>query len=64
MLDHLNICDDVAFVQRAGVISDVDEPGIYAGHPVQPLRKWFKNTAVSKQLEEMKKSIKALEKSI
>lgn len=64
MLDHLNICDDVTFVQRAGVISDVDEPGIYAGHPVQPLRKWFKNTVVSKQLEEMKKSIEALKKSI
>ncbi len=55
ILDHLNICDDVTFVQRAGVISDVDKPGIYAGHPVQPLSKWFKNIAVFKRLVDMKK---------
>lgn len=63
ILDHLSICDDVIFVQRAGVSSDINEPGIYAGHPAQPLRKWFKNTAIIKQLEEMKKSIKALQKN-
>lgn len=57
ILDHLTICDDASFVQRAGVISDVDEPGMYAGHPVQPLRNWFKNIAIFKQLAEMKKSI-------
>lgn len=64
ILDHLNVCDDAIFVQRAGVTSDVDDPGVYAGVPLQPLRKWLKNIAVFKQLEEMKKSIKALEKSI
>ena len=64
MLDHLNIADDVTFVQRAGVISDVKKPGIYAGHPVQPLKNWFKNTAIFKQLEEMKKAINDLEKKI
>ena len=56
ILDHLNICDDATFVQRAGVISDVEEPGIYAGHPVQPLRNWFKNIAIFKQLVDIKKS--------
>ena len=62
ILDHLNIADDVTFMQRAGVISDVNEPGIYAGHPVQPLRKWFKNIAIFKQLLEIKKVINLLEK--
>ncbi len=57
ILDHLNICDDVTFVQRAGVISDVDKPGMYAGHPVQPVRNWFKNIAVFKQLADKKKSL-------
>jgi len=57
ILDHLTIGDDVTFVQRAGVISDVKEPGVYAGHPVQPLRNWLKNTAIFKQLVDMKKSI-------
>jgi UDP-3-O-[3-hydroxymyristoyl] glucosamine N-acyltransferase len=63
ILDHLNICDNSIFVQRAGVASDVSQPGIYAGHPLQPLRKWFKNVAIFKQLDEMRKSIKAFEKS-
>ncbi|MEM8845271.1 MAG: UDP-3-O-(3-hydroxymyristoyl)glucosamine N-acyltransferase [Pseudomonadota bacterium] len=63
ILDHLNICDDAVFVQRAGVSSDINEPDIYAGHPAQPLRKWFKNIAVFKQLGKIKKSIDALERT-
>ncbi|QMU60225.1 MAG: UDP-3-O-(3-hydroxymyristoyl)glucosamine N-acyltransferase [Gammaproteobacteria bacterium] len=64
ILDHLNISDDCVFVQRAAVIQDVKEPGMYAGQPAQPLRKWFKNTAVAKHLEEMKKTLDALEKKV
>jgi len=63
ILDHLNIADDVILVQRAGVSQDVSEPGIYAGHPLLPLQKWFKNMAILKQLEELKKTITRLEKS-
>lgn len=62
IIDHLTICDDVYLVQRAGVNSDVKEPGIYAGHPIQPLRKWFKNAAILKQLDELKKAVARLEK--
>lgn len=64
ILDHLSICDDAIFVQRAGVSSDIKQAGIYAGHPAQPLQKWFKNIAVFKQLDKIKKSICKLEKSI
>jgi len=63
ILDHLNITDDVIFVLRAGVSQDVSEPGIYAGHPLLPLQKWFKNAAILKRLEELKKTITDLEKS-
>lgn len=62
ILDHLNISDDVIFVQRAGVSQDVSEPGMYAGHPAQPLRKWFKNAAVAKQLDELKRTLDVLVK--
>ncbi len=62
ILDHLNITDDVILVQRAGVSQDVSEPGMYAGHPAQPLRKWFKNIAVANQLDEMKKTLDVLER--
>ena len=36
ILGHLNICDDVILVQRAGVTQDIREPGMYGGTPVQP----------------------------
>ena len=64
ILDHKNICDDVTFVHRAGVTRDVEKPGVYAGTPIQPLRKYFKNLAILQQLEEMKKTIDALVKKL
>ncbi len=64
IIDHLTICDDVILVQRAGVSSDIKESGMYAGHPIQPMRKWFKNIAIAQQLEELKKTINDLEKRI
>ncbi len=64
MLDHLHISDDVVLVQRAGVISDIDIPGVYAGHPPQPVRQFFKNVAVQHRLADIKKSITALEKKL
>jgi UDP-3-O-[3-hydroxymyristoyl] glucosamine N-acyltransferase len=62
ILDHLNISDDVTLVQRAAVSQDINQPGIFAGQPAIPLRKWFKNTAVLKQLDEMKKTLDLLER--
>jgi len=63
IIDHLEICDDCVFVQRAAALSDVKKPGIYAGNPLLPMRQWFKNAAILKQLEELKKSITRLERS-
>jgi len=62
IIDHLEISDDCVFVQRAAVIQDVKEPGVYAGNPLLPLRQWFKNAAIIKQLEELKKTVSRLEK--
>ncbi len=62
VLDHLNISHDVVLVQRAGVISDIDQPGMYAGHPLQPVRQYFKNAALLMKLTEMKKRLDRLEK--
>ena len=62
VLDHLNISDDVVLVQRAGVISDIDKPGMYAGHPLQPVRQYFKNSASLMKLTEIKKRLDRLEK--
>lgn len=64
VLDHLNISDDVVLVQRAGVISNIDKPGMYAGHPLQPARQYFKNSALLMKLTDMKKRLDRLEKEI
>ena len=64
ILDHKKICDDVTFVHRAGVTRDVDESGVYAGTPIQPLRKYFKNFALTQKLEEMKKTLDVLVKKL
>jgi len=62
IIDHVNVCDDTVYVQRAAVLSDVKEPGVYAGNPLLPLRQWFKNAAIIKQLEELKKTVSRLDK--
>ena len=62
--DHVKVADDVVLVQRAGVISDIDEPGMYAGHPLQPVRQYFKNSALQTKLVDMKKQIQKLEKAL
>lgn len=62
--DHVKVADDVILVQRAGVISDIDKPGMYAGHPLQPVRQYFKNSALLMKLTEMKKRLEKLEKEV
>ncbi|UCE89076.1 MAG: UDP-3-O-(3-hydroxymyristoyl)glucosamine N-acyltransferase [Pseudomonadota bacterium] len=64
ILDHLTITDDVVLVQRAGVISDVTEPGVYAGLPLQPVKDYFRNTAVAQQLVELRKRLRGVEKEL
>lgn len=63
IIDHIKISDDSYFVQRAAVLSDVKEPGIYAGNPLMPLKQWFKNAVILKQLENLKKKVDAFSKN-
>ena len=62
--DHVKVADDVVLVQRAGVISDIEQAGTYAGHPLQPVRQYFKNSALLTKLTDMKKQISRLEKAL
>ena len=64
VLDHLNISDDVVLVQRAAVIGDIEQPGMYAGHPLQPVRQYFKNAYLLTKLVDMKKRIDKLEREL
>ncbi len=62
--DHVSIADDVALVHRAGVMSDVEKPGVYAGIPIQPMRDYFKNIAVAHRLVELRKRLQDVEKRL
>jgi UDP-3-O-[3-hydroxymyristoyl] glucosamine N-acyltransferase len=62
VLDHVKICDDVVLVHRAGVAADIDQPGVYAGLPVQPLKEYLRNTAVLRILADLRRRLMALER--
>ena len=62
--DHVSIADDVTLVQRAGVINNIDEPGVYAGTPIQPVKDYFRNAAVAHKLVELRKQVRQLEKQV
>ncbi|TVT59978.1 MAG: UDP-3-O-(3-hydroxymyristoyl)glucosamine N-acyltransferase [Sedimenticola thiotaurini] len=64
VLDHLEICNDVVLLHRAGVTKSIDKPGAYAGLPVQPLPEYMKNTALMKRLSELRKQVQQLEKRL
>jgi UDP-3-O-[3-hydroxymyristoyl] glucosamine N-acyltransferase len=51
-------------VHRAGVTKSIDEPGIYAGLPHQPLASYMKNTAVMKNLSDLQKKVRLLGKKL
>ena len=62
--DHVSITDDVTLVQRAGVINNIEEPGVYAGTPIQPVKEYFRNAAVAHKLVELRKQVRHLEKQV
>ena len=62
ILDHLKICDDVVLVHRAGVSTDIGQPGVYAGVPVQPLKEYLRNTAVVRMLADLRQRVLKLER--
>lgn len=64
VLDHLEICDDVFLVHRAGVVDDIDMPGIYAGLPLQPYSSYLKTAAVLRRLSDLREKVRKLERRL
>ena len=64
VLDHLEITDDVILLHRAGVIQNIEKPGMYAGLPAEPLPEHLKISALLRKLSDMRKRIQKLEKKI
>ena len=64
VLDHLEICNDVVLLHRAGVTANIDKPGMYAGLPTQPLSAYMRTTATLKKLSDLRKKVLQLEKKL
>ena len=64
IIDHVEICDDVVLVHRAGVVKNIDQPGVHASLPAQPLDEYLKNTAVTRTGPALRKRVADLEKAM
>ena len=62
--DHVNICDDVYLMHRAGVIKDITQPGMYAGGPVQPMKEYVVSNAIYRRLGELRKQVQELTRAV
>jgi UDP-3-O-[3-hydroxymyristoyl] glucosamine N-acyltransferase len=63
ILGHLEICDGVTVTAMSLVTNSIKEPGVYsAGTPLEPKAQWQKNYVRFKQLDDMSRRIRALEK--
>ena len=61
--DHVNICDDVHLTGMAMVTGSIDKPGMYSsGTGLLPTAEWRKAAVRFRQLDDLAKRVKALEK--
>lgn len=62
---HLTICDGVTITGMSMVIKNITESGVYSsGMPSQTNREWRKNGARYRQLDDIAKRLKAVEKRL
>ncbi|GAB4359453.1 MAG: UDP-3-O-(3-hydroxymyristoyl)glucosamine N-acyltransferase [Gammaproteobacteria bacterium] len=65
ILGHLRIVDDVHITAMSLVTSSITEPGSYSsGTPLEKSEEWHRNCVRFKQLDQMAKRLKKLEKQI
>ena len=62
--DHVKIVDGVMIAAKSGISGNIKRKGIVAGIPHQDIRKWRKNHAIFRNLDNYVERIKALEKKI
>jgi UDP-3-O-[3-hydroxymyristoyl] glucosamine N-acyltransferase len=64
IIDHVSICDDVVLVHRAGVVKNIDQPGVHAALPAQPLDDYLKSTAAMRTGASLRRRVAELEKAL
>jgi len=62
---HLEIADDVHLTATSAVPNTIGEPGVYSsGMPIQENRAWRRNVARLRQLDEMARRLRAIERKL
>lgn len=64
IIDHVEICDDVVLVHRAGVVKSISTPGVHASLPAQPLDDYLKSTAIVRAAPDLRRRLVSLEKAL
>ncbi|HVM33019.1 MAG TPA: UDP-3-O-(3-hydroxymyristoyl)glucosamine N-acyltransferase, partial [bacterium] len=61
---HLKIGDQVTLATRTGVMEDIPDKGLYWGSPSAPMAEEMKNVAAYRQLPQLLKRLRQLEKIV
>lgn len=62
---HLEIADDVTVLAMTLVTHSIVQPGVYAGsHPMDDVKSWRRNSARLRQLDELAKRLRRLERKL
>ena len=62
---HLEIADDVHLTATSAVPNSIREPGVYSsGMPIQQNRAWRRNVARLRQLDDMARRLRAIERKL
>lgn len=65
IVGHITIADNVTITGRSSVLQSIKSSGVYSSStPLEPNKLWHKNHIRFKQLDEMARRIKALEKEL
>lgn len=64
VIDHVSICDDVVLVHRAGVVKDIESPGMHAALPAQPFDAYLKSTAAARSGPQLRRRVAELERAL
>lgn len=62
--DHVSIAGGSIILARSGVMSDIEGKGVYCGAPAMDVKLFMKNTAVFKELYEIKRTVQQLKEAM
>jgi len=60
---HLQIGDRATLLAQSGVMNDIPAGETWGGYPARPQRRWLREEALLRRLDELSKRVRALEKA-